>query len=267
MRAWQFSRPKGPGYGISKGYYLSVLTPDIELPRPLEILNPKGESGAVSGFLAPLDEGATKDALSAPLSRGPYVVASKDRKTVLRMMVMEARESGVDPQTIASSAGLRFVPKWLLQFTFESHDAAVVPAVEFLLDVVTRVGLLTQGAIADPLSRRYLQPSEVFVQPRIPGLVQPAEHLSILLRPNGWAVSLGMQKFGLPEFEIRNVDENGLEDAGRMILAAAVLVFGGGKFSDGLRLEIHDTPITIRQGGGDPSWHGLPVWEIEPRRS
>ena len=267
MRAWQFSRPKGPGYGISKSYYLGVLTPDVELPSPFQIANPKGESGAVTGFVAPLDEATNKDALNLPLRRGVYVVASKDRKTVLRMMVMEARESGVDPHTISSAIGLAFVPLWLLQFTFESHDADVVPAVEFLLDLVNRIGLLTQGIIADPLSRRYLLPAEVFVQPRIPGILQPAEHISIVLRTNGSAISLGMQKFGLPEFEIRNVAEDGLEGAGRMILSAAVLVFGGGKFSDGLRLEIDGTAVTIRTGGSDPSWLGLPVWEIDPKRA
>src|SRR5436190_1574007 len=97
----RFSRPKGPGFGISGGYYLSVLSSHATLPRIIEVINPTGDGGAVTGFGAPLALDATKQALAEPMSRGAYVLASKDRKTVLKMLVMSKDETGFDPEAVA----------------------------------------------------------------------------------------------------------------------------------------------------------------------
>jgi hypothetical protein len=65
MRPWQFSKPKNPGFGISRSYYLSVLLAKANLPSIFEIVNPKSEFGAVEGFGVPMatDE---KEALRRP---------------------------------------------------------------------------------------------------------------------------------------------------------------------------------------------------------
>lgn len=104
MKAFQFSKPKNPGFGISRDFYLSVLSSRATLPTMLEILNPAGAAGAVEGFGAPLMEGADKAALSRPLERGVYVLASKDRKTVLRMRVLSKEEAGFDPSAFVRSS-------------------------------------------------------------------------------------------------------------------------------------------------------------------
>ncbi len=266
MRAWQFSKPKGPAFGISKSYYLSVLAPGGTLPRPLEIVHPKGDGGAATGFIAPLSAGTSKDNLQLPMERGTYVVASKDRKTVIRLMLMRAEESGVDPSQLASAAQLSFIPEWLFQLTFESHDVAVVPAIEFLFEVVNRLGLLVHGAVADPLCQRYIEPSAIYVQPRRKDVVNAPEHIVILKRPYAAGLSwitLGMQKFAVPEFELHTLDTASAAVIQPVLAGAAQSVFDGRKFSDGMLIQLAGANIRVRTGGHDPAWHGIPVWELE----
>jgi hypothetical protein len=266
MRAWQFSKPKGPGYAISKVYYLSVLSADVALPTPLTVVQPKGEGGAVTGFIAPLNPNASKDSLQVPIVRGTYVVASKDRKTVLRLMMMRADESGVDPRRLASAAGIQFVPEWLFQITFESHAVEVVPAVEFLLELVNRLGLLVNGVIADPICQRYLDPSSVYVHPRPQGLIHAKEHVVVV--PRAYAggsslITLGMQKFALPEFEVHLMP--GLSEATvRAVLAEATqFCFSSKPVSEGSVHSFAGIKTQVRTGGFDPAWQGIPVWELE----
>ena len=61
-RVFKFAKPKNPGYGISKNFYLSVLAGHAQLPSPDEIANPQGARGAVEGFLAPLMSGSCQTA-------------------------------------------------------------------------------------------------------------------------------------------------------------------------------------------------------------
>ena len=89
-----FSRPKGPGFGLSKNFYLSVLLSRPSMPAPRLLVNPKGDGGAMPGFFVPLAAGATKADLDVPMARGVYALSSPDRKTVLRAMFMP-RERGV----------------------------------------------------------------------------------------------------------------------------------------------------------------------------
>ena len=51
------------------------------------MVNPKGENGAIAGFGAPLGN-STKESLANPMQRGAYVIASVDRKTVIKMLVV-----------------------------------------------------------------------------------------------------------------------------------------------------------------------------------
>ncbi|MCG9894043.1 MAG: hypothetical protein MH204_01030, partial [Fimbriimonadaceae bacterium] len=73
-------RPKGPGFGIRQDFYLSVLACSPRLPALVEVLNPKGEEGAVTGFGVPLRSDAPKDSIREPLIRGRYGLASPDQK-------------------------------------------------------------------------------------------------------------------------------------------------------------------------------------------
>lgn len=218
MRPWQFSKPKNPGFGIARDFYLTVLAARAPMPSIQEIVHPKGLAGAIEGFGVPLVNQKDPSLLVAPITRGNYAIASKDRKTVLRLLVMARDEAGFDPELVARSelGGLlssetlaRIRATWMVgQITFESHDAEVYPALDFLQQVVIRFGLLADGVIADPLCRRYLQPSEVEHLPRLDPRADVRDHVALFSRVSPLGVhchTRGLQKFGFPELELLEI--------------------------------------------------------------
>ncbi|CAN1545114.1 hypothetical protein MCEMSE15_01934 [Fimbriimonadaceae bacterium] len=277
MRAWRFKKPVTPGFGIAKDYYLSVLASSATLPSMLQILNPKGDIGAVVGFGAPLASGASKDDLALPLKHGAYVLASKDQKTVLKMLLMPPQDAGFDTEAFSRSLvaldygvdiSERVRSAWhLAQFTFESHDPAVYPSLDFLLDVVSTFGSRADGVVADPISRRYLLPPQVRLFPRADERVDAREHVSVqfrLLSSGLHAYTLGMQKFAQPEFEITGLLETDqiASVTYLMALCQTVLVTGPAK------LGLAYGPFQLSEGGFDMQlWQGVPVYEMLPDRT
>ncbi|RYG26656.1 hypothetical protein EON82_02515 [bacterium] len=272
----RFRRPKGPGFGIDAGFYLSVLSTRVPMPTIRQVVNPKGDGGAVVGFGVPLGANE-KQALDRPMERGVYAVASKDRKTVLKMRVLSKEEAGFDPEAFLRSplaAGLdsellvRLKATWTVaQLTFESHDPDVYPAIDFLLDVAGRLAHLSDGAVADPLSRRYLLPHELRQRVRLDPKVDARETVAVDRRgPAGResAATHGLMKFGMPEFEIENLlpDEVGL--AGRFLVACAQSALLGDPPKSGDRYGAPNALFEAREGGFDPSWQGMPVLELLP---
>lgn len=270
----RFSRPKGPGFGISGGYYLSVLSAHATLPPIVQVANPAGDGGAVTGFGVPLAPDASKESLGYPMARGAYGLASKDRKTVLRMLVVSKEEAGFDPETVArnsASLGLstelvdRIRATWtILQLRFESHDPTVYPALDFLLANVVRMGMLTEGAIADPVSQRYLLPEHLFARPRVNPLVDAREHIAIHLRgtPAGvHAYTRGLQKFALQELEIKSLSPGSEIVAERFLTAASQRILEGKLVSSGQKIGRFE----VREGGFDRAlWEGIPCFELLP---
>lgn len=278
MRAWQFSKPKGPGFGISRNYYLSVLCSRSVLPSILDLVNPNGQNGAAEGFGAPLAAGADKGALQRPLERGAYVVATKDRKTVLRMLILSRDEAGYDPEAfVRSGLALGADPEliarmrgaWnLAQFNYESHDPDVYPSLDFLLGVATRMGLLAEGVIADPIARRYRLPQEIFVRDRVDPRIDARDHISIQFRPDGQhlhAFTLGMQKFGQQEYEMQGVEPMDEDLAGRFLIAVCQRVLLGDLTKNGERFGAPKLAFEARDGGLNRGmWEGIPVFELLP---
>lgn len=281
MRPWQFSKPKGPGFGISVTYYLSVLCSRATLPSILELVNPAASAGAIAGMGVPLASGADRTALQLPMSRGIYAIATKDRKTVLKMLILGPEEAGFDPETFArSSMALdadadlvaRVRGAWnLAQFTFESHDPAVYPAVDFMLSVVARLASMSDGVVADPVSQRYLLPEQVFNVPRVDPRVDARDHVTVRfrVRPDGLhAFTLGLQKFNLPEHEILNLfdEDQGLAEAFLMALAQRILI--GDLTRPGEQFGAPRMALEAREGGFDLGlWEGTPVFELLPPTS
>ncbi len=231
---WKFAKPLGPGFGISKNFYLSVLAGSPALPPITAIINPKGANGAIEGFGVPLVDGKDKAILDSPMLRGTYALASKDQKTVVRLMVMSAEEAGFSPDAIAKSPAAakitqelltRLRSTWhLLQLNFESHDPDVYPALDFILGIATRLGEATQAVIADPVSERYLMPGELIMRPRTDPNVDAREHVFIHRRPDGqkWHVfTKGLIKFLQPEIEILGIEESDIEEAARFLMSAS----------------------------------------------
>lgn len=277
MRPWQFSRPKGPGFGLSADYYLTLFAPVPYLPPVLQVVNPKGEGGAVEGFGAPLSA-AEKEALAQPMSRGAYVLASPDRKTVLKFLVLHLDESNFDAQAFAQSelaASLdpeivaRVRGAWFcMQMAFEIHDPNVYPAVRFFLRIARRAAELSDAAIADPVSQRYALPEELV----LPGTtdfktdVRDVVTVRFRERPDGYhCFTLGMQKFDLPELEIYGCDKEVEPLAVRFLLGICQSVLTGKLLKDGAKVGAPGLPFEIRPGGLDPQlWRGTACYELLP---
>ena len=278
FKSLRFSKPKGPGFGISKNYYLSVLSTRAVMPTLWDLMNPQGEQGAIIGLGAPLMQGSTKDSVHQPLQRGAYVLATKDRKTVVKLLVLSKEEAGFDSDAIVKSslAGeldpevlARIRATWTLaQATFESYDPNVYPAIHFHLDIVRRLAMLTDGVIADPISKRYLLPQSVLRA----GTTDSATNILDIAtyatanRPDGMhAFTLGMQKVALPELEITGLDPSISRLAGEFLLSVAQGELQGRVIVGGSRLGPTRALFEARQGGHDRAlWDGVDVMELLP---
>lgn len=274
MRAWQFGKPKTPGFGISAEFYISVLSPARILPPLIALINPEGEGGAVNGFGVPLDANAAKDSITSPIERGAYAFASKDRKTVLKLFVMSTLEAGFDPAAFARSPlAVGAEPEllkrmattiYLCQLKYESHDPMVYPAVDFLLDVSTRLSSLSGGVIADPLSERYLLPEKAVWPERADPKIDARNLVDVKLRetPNGLhAYTRGMRKFNLPEFEINGLRDGDETLSARLLMTLCQRCLVGKLAKENERLGV----FVLASGGFDNRlWQGADVFELRP---
>ena len=275
---FRFSKPKTPGYGISKGYYLSVLSPAARLPVIREIANTSGADGAVHGFIAPLAQTANHDVLNQPLERGMYAVASPNKKTVLRMAVFNTDEGGFPAESIARileergtspDVTTRIRATWsVCQFTFEAHDPMVVASMRFLQNIVYRLGTLVDGLVADPVSERYEFPA--FFKPNFDdsGPVDIKQIVAVHASAADRGVyTLGMQKLGLPEFEMADLDADCVPLATDFLLTCCQAVLRDGVPESGHRLGTGDGQFRIFPGGIDRArWEGIACLGILPEK-
>lgn len=277
MKPWQFKQ-KTPGFGITKDFYVSVLSASAAMPSMLHVVNPKGDHGAVEGFGVPLAKDATKDDLSRPLLRGAYAIATKDRKTVLRLIVMSKDETGFDPTAVLrSSLATKLAPEirdrisatWsVFQLTFESHHPSVYESVRFVLRVSQRLSQLTGGVVADPVSEVYLLPEEVFSNPQASPLIDARDVVRVHRRntPEGEkSYTLGMRKFGLPEIEIAYRDPAGAVLCERFLQSLAQKALLGKVLELGDLLGAKPYFFQVATGGLDRGqWEGIPAFELIP---
>lgn len=276
MKPWQF-RQKTPGFGISRSFYLTVLAATARLPSILELVEPKGQGGAVPGFGVPLNAELTKGDLSRPMERGMYGVASRDRKTVLRLMVIPREEAGFDPsaflrsseaQSLSAEHLARIGATWtLLQLTFETHEAMVYPSLRFLLAVAVRLATLTQGVVSDPISRMYLLPEEVIHTPQNDQKVDARDFVAVKHKGDELLVvyTLGLQKFSMPELEMFDVPKALCPAAEKLLhgIAQASLMGKGPRL--GGYVGSRKCPLQVVSGGLDKAqWEGIDCFELIP---
>lgn len=278
-RLFQFKRPKGPGFGISAGFYLTVLSSKATLPPLLSVMAPNGENGAVEGFAIPLGaSGEDKSILAEPIRRGGYALTSKDRKTIIRMMVLSKEEAGFDPEFFAASelASIsdpelvnRVRGTWtILQLAFETHDPNVYPSVRLLLAASKRLAELTEGVVADSISRRYLLPKDVFHEPAADPKIDARDVVSVTTREQKFGThffTLGMSKFNLPEFELTGVEPHAEHLAPLFLLGLAQTSLLGDLPELGAKAGADAMPFELRQGGLDLDlWGDHDVIELLP---
>lgn len=279
MRPWQFGKPKTPGFGISRDFYLSVLCSASILPSIRDVVNPDGDGGAAVGFGAPLNAAAAdKGLLRQPMERGAYAVVSKDKKTVLQLLVVSRDEAGYDPEAFAqSSMALGADPEllarirgtWnLAQLRYESHDPMVYSALDFLLGVSARLAQLGDGVVADPISRRYMLPQGVFHPGRTDPRIDARDHVSVnfRVRKDGLhAYTLGLQKFNLPEHEILNLLDSDQRLAAAFLTGVAQKILQGDLTRSGDLFGSPSMFFQAREGGFDRAlWENMPVFELLP---
>jgi hypothetical protein len=273
-----FGRPKTPGFGISKDYYLSVLAATAPLPPLLSVVAAKGHGTALSGLPVPLAPGSTKSELARPLERGVYAVASPDQRTLVRLRVVSKEEAGFDPEAmLATSLGRsldeerreRIAATWtILQLNFESHDPGVYPALDFFLALAQALADRTKGIVADAVSRTYKLPCEM-VSPKPPGspiAVQDFVAVGMAHEADGArAWTRGLLKFSLPELEVGGLAPQWAEPAERFLLGLSQSVLCGRLLGLGDLVGSPKVPLRVATGGFDRGrWGGLPVFELIP---
>ncbi len=255
-----------------------MLAARAQFPRLLDVLNPKGEGGAVVGFGVPLAADAKKEDLNAPIQRGVYALSSPDRKTVLKMMVLPKEEAGFDPAAFARSDAaqswdpelrLRVESTWmLLQLTFESYDPETYSALDFFLSVAQRLALLCDGVVADPVSQVYRLPSQVFSL-RPDGVpIAAADHVQVKHRLHEGSVHVftcGLIKFDQPEVEVYGISGANTDSAARFLMGLAQSVLLGSRLEPGAAVGVKECALKVAVGGLDRGmWDGIPCLELIP---
>lgn len=268
----KFTRPKGPGFEISSAFYITVLAARAALPTVRMIINPKAEDGAVEGFGVPLAS-ADKEDLDRPVTRGMYALATKDRKTVIRMRVISKEEAGFDPapflrselgQSASEELRNRVSATWtLMQLTFETYDPSVYPALDFLLAVSKRLSELTEGVVADPVAQRYRLPGDVSTAVAENAL-DITQHVAIH-RDGNSLFTLGLQKFTLPEYEINDVPDAYATPAMGILAGLAHNALHGERAEPGDKIGKQGLEV-VEGGLNRARWEGVPCYELIPAR-
>lgn len=263
MHLWPFGKRKQPpGLTLNRNFYLSVLAPGGELPPLLSLINPDGSNRAVAGFGAPLSEGASRDLLNVPLPTGAYALTTRTQDTVIQMDVFtlaqvpsfslpkskpEREAAGVTP-----AVGERLDrAEYLINFVIRGYRDAL-ESTRFLLDVVARMGTISDGAVADALAEAYRLPSDLALVNRLHPLVDFREIGTVRIARGEddtlWVSSRGLIKFNLPEFEMYGVPREYSDAAARMIAAAAQQSLIGMPMRPGESAFSSSSPLLILEG-------------------
>jgi len=276
MRFWElidFRKTKTPGYGLSRGFYMSVLSPTSVLPTPRDWVAP---NGPLPGMIAPLAGGP--EFLDRPLERGAYAITSMDKKSVLRCVVVCKEEAGFDPNAYLahpSSHDLHpdiraaIAATWtLIQLSFEGHDPMVAPSLHFILSLTSRLAEYVGGVVADPLAEDYLCPNEARPRFEATGPILAPQVIRVHSPKAGHVFTMGMRKFGLPEFELQGFSADLTRQAQELLLASAQTVLNHGPMSEGALIGDTACALKVVAGGLDRArWEGIPCLELIPEKT
>ncbi|MBS1724577.1 MAG: hypothetical protein JSS66_16670 [Armatimonadetes bacterium] len=268
-----FRRAKVAPVPISRDFYLSVLAAKAPLPSLTDVVMPDGGNGRVAGMGVPLQAGATKQDLVAPLARGLYAISSVDQKTVLKLRVFSKEEAGFDGNSISTSKmaarlneelKTRIRATWtILQATFEAYDPDLYPALEFVLRVTSRLAELTEGVIADPLAMTYRMPEDVPSAPN-PGDAFNVRDFVTIQGAGPDLRTAGLLKFSHPEIVLSNVEPELLDQAALFLLSVAHGVLKGKALNSGDKLVSEKSWIVGETPAVGPQWDMAPALELIP---
>ena len=268
---------KGPPVPISADFYLSVLAAKAVLPPLLMVVRPNADNGAVEGLGVPLRTDAQKEDLAKPIERGIYAISTPDQKTVLKVRVFSKEEAYFDPDSVLSSSiAERLDPEirdrirstWtILQLTFEAYDPKLYPALDFMLNVASRLGVLTEGVIADPLAGQYRLPESLPSPRDEKEKFDVRDFVTVQSRMTTEGLSLvtaGLAKFGQPELAISMVPQTWSNVADNLLLSAAAGVMKGKTLDPGDVLFAYQGWFVSEAASSGPTWDGAKVLEFLP---
>ncbi len=281
MPIWPSRKRKQPsGLTLNRNFYLSVLAPGRDLPPLLSLINPDGSNGAVAGFGAPLSEGASRDLLNMPMPTGAYALTTRAQDTVVQMDVFTMKQvpSFSVPRTPAEREAAGITPEvaqrldraeYLINFVIRGYRDTL-ESTRFFLDLVARMGTISDGAVADALAEAYRLPGDLALKNRLHPLVDFREIGTVRLAPdeNGtlWVSSRGLVKFNLPEFEMYGVPREYSDTAARMIAAAGQQSLIGMPMRPGESAFSPNSPLHIHEGTRNRHlWGDRPTLEFRDR--
>ena len=224
-----------------------------------------------------MQSGADKEDLARPMERGVYAISTTDQKTVLKLRVFSREEAGFDPDAVLASpigsvleseARDRIRSTWtILQLTVEAYDPALYPALDFLTQVAGRLGVLTEGVVADPLAGQYRMP-ERFPSRKIPGeLFEVRDFVSVVsvLRAGTWQLTTaGLVKFAQREIVIAEVPDDWVDPATALLLSVTSGVMKGKTLEPGDRLVSENGWIIAESAASAPQLGGSELLELLP---
>lgn len=278
MPFWPFRKRKQPsGLTLNRNFYLSVLAPGRDLPPLLSLINPDGSNGAAAGFGAPLSEGASRDLLNVPLPTGAYALTTRAQDTVVQMDVFLLAQvpSFSMPKSTAERKAAGVTPavaerleraEYLINFVIRGYRDALESA-RFFLDVVARMGAISDGAVADALAEAYRLPGDLTLKNRLHPLVDFREIGTVRFAPDQgdtlWVSSRGLVKFNLPELEMYGVPKEHSDAAARMIAAAGQQSLIGMPMQPGESAFAPNSPLIICEGTRNRNlWGDRPTLEF-----
>jgi hypothetical protein len=281
MALWPFKKkPPTAPLTLNRHFYLSVLSAPGPLPPLLQIINPDGSNGAVKGFGAPLEQGASKDVLNQPLQHSPFALASFDRRTVIQMDVFAREEvpqfqlpSGPALLEAANLTGERLrraqQAGHLTTLAFKGYSQDAYEAVQFMLDLARRLAGLSEGVVADPLAETYRLPEEMRLPNRLDLRIDMREVASIKLATQSdgiWASTRGLAKFNLPEIEMYGLGPEQVEIAVKMLVAAGQQALIGMPMKPGETAFSVSSPLEVVDGVRNrDEWGDRPTVELRDR--
>lgn len=265
----RFKKPDNPTVPISSDFYLSVLASNAVAPTLNSLMNPKGVDGGIVGLSVPLMQDSNIDELARPISRGVYGLSSLDKKTVIKMRAFSHEEAHFDPESVLSMPSFqsmdseivqRIRATWTIyQLTFESYDPALFPSLNMFINTVARLGILTEGAIADPLAMRYLLPQHFMLSHDNDFYVQNFVGITKQSERDECRISTkGLSKFDQREIELTVNNMDVAEIASQFLLSVANGVVHGQKLDLGDKL-ISEEGWIVSEGLGPNTFELIPM--------
>ena len=232
---WPFKKKAPePAFEINRNFYLSVLLGPGVRPTPLALVNPDGSNDAVQGFAAPLNQDKDADLLSQSIADGSYVLATKDRKTLVQADFFDM--SAVPQFRLPSEPGAQAMVDlvgeklWraeraagLATLVFKGYSQDVYESVRFLLDAAARLASLSDGVVADPLAETYRLAEDFRQAAPLDAQIDFRDVCSIkaFAESGGvWVSTRGMSKFNLAEYEVYGVAEAEVTRVGETLVLA-----------------------------------------------